>query len=321
MGYEDALAFALSAGEAWGGLADNPELIRDRENIVFRAQLLRGTQVALRLHRPGYQTAEAIRSEQRWTESLADTGFACPWPERTEDKDFIFDPKDGRPIVSVVRWVPGVPIGETGVPYRGDAARQNAVYRQLGALLADLHLTADATSPPDLERRAWNRSAFCDPEAPIWGRYWENPALDHVQSNLLCAARDLACERLSAIPSEQTGLIHADVLQENVLQDGKQMYLIDFGESGVGYRLYDLATALIQHVETPVYTELRQSLLKGYQAAQGPLPQQAFDDLEMFVMLRAMASAGWIAAHASDDDPLQSHYALRAVRCAEAFLT
>ncbi|WP_108258204.1 hypothetical protein [Mangrovicoccus ximenensis] len=44
---DELIAQAVAAAGAWGGLAGPPELIQARENVVFRARLADGTEVAL----------------------------------------------------------------------------------------------------------------------------------------------------------------------------------------------------------------------------------------------------------------------------------
>lgn len=317
----EATALAASAARAWGSLAAAPRLVQSRENIVFELRLGDGRHSALRLHRPGYRSREAIRSELAITEALADTGFACPWPHRTTDGDFLHDPGPDLPLASLVQWIDGKPIGGQTHPFHGTPGDQIELYRQLGILLADLHLTADATAPRDHSRTPWDIQALCSPTQPIWGRYWENPALSAENATLLQTARDLAAKRLSKIPQTQCGLIHGDVLQENVLFTDNQLYLIDFDDCGTGYRLYDLATALIQHQASPYLGAIQDALIDGYIAGEGPLPESAFSDLPMFVMLRAMASAGWIIARSERTDPQMATYADRAARLARQFVT
>ena len=176
------------------------------------------------------------------------------------------------------------------------------------------------TAPLDLIRPSWDARALCCSEAPLWGRFWSHPALDGDEAALLCTARDTARARLKELGASGTGLIHADVLQENVLRKDRQLYLIDFDDSGHGYRHYDLATALIQHVDTPAYDALSNALWTGYIDAGGPLPDSARADLPMFVMLRALASTGWIMGRAPADDPRQIGYAARAVRLARDYI-
>lgn len=309
---------AAAAALHWGEPEGPPKPVHRRENAVFRVRYADGRDTALRLHRPGYQSADTVEAELRLMESLADAAFACPWPQRTRDGALLAVAPDGR-LASVVQWIDGAPIGAGGMPPGGNVAEGQALFHALGALVADLHLTADAVAPAELNRQAWDAEALCGAD-PLWGRFWENPALTPAEADLLAIARSRALKELAALPAAAQGLIHADLLQENVLSRQGALYLIDFDDCGYGPRAYDLATALIQHVESPVYRELRRALLEGYAAAGGPLETAGLGGLELFVMLRAMASAGWIMTRATPVDPRQRAYAARAVACARAFL-
>ncbi|QDY69946.1 phosphotransferase enzyme family protein [Qingshengfaniella alkalisoli] len=315
----EALDRAARAAEAWGGLATPPRLIVNRENAVFDVTLASGQRAALRLHRPGYQSPETIISELRWTEALADAGFPCPWPQRTVDGGFIHTPDDGGPIASVVLWVPGEEIGAMGEQFGGTADEQTGLYRRLGGLLADLHLTSDSTAPTDLTRHAWDIDAFCS-DTPLWGRFWENPSLTPKESQFLLTARDDARDRLTKRGTDGYGLIHADVLQENVLRDGRQLYLIDFDDGGFGYRLYDLGTALIQHEGQPNFDALKAAMIDGYRAEGGTLTDDDAAEIDLFVMLRGLASTGWVMSRAAPDDTKQRTYAERGLRTARRWL-
>ena len=92
--------------------------------------------------------------------------------------------------------------------------------------------------------------------------------------------------------------------------------MIDFDDSGWGYRSYDLATALIQRVDDPAYDALREALLDGYQTVRPVMSQS----LPMFLMLRAMASCGWVMSRVPPNDSRQIDYAKRAVRLARGWL-
>jgi len=311
---ESAARTAVSdAAAAFGRLAAPPDLVAWRENAVFSARLDDGRRVALRLHRPGYQSPAAIEEELRWTEALADAGFACPWPQRTRDGALLVE--GGRGAVSVVQWIEGRPFAAAGT-----APPAPERFHALGALIADLHLTCDAVAPPLVARPVWDAAAFCDPQAPLWGRYWDNPALSAAERDLLCAARREAAVRLAALPGQAWGPIHADILGDNVLEADGLMHLIDFDDGGPGFRQYDLATALVAHAEAPAYADLRAALVAGYAAAGGPLADPGGETLELFVALRAMASCGWIVARAPADDPRQRRYAARAAILARRML-
>jgi Ser/Thr protein kinase RdoA (MazF antagonist) len=314
----DLIDLAARAVAVWGVPAAPPVLVQARENAVFDVRLTDGRRVALRLHRAGYQGRDRVASELRWMESLADTGFPCPWPQRSIN-NALCDDCTGV-VASALQWIDAPSIAARGTASAPTTGEQAVLYNAIGGLLADLHLTSDAVAPLDLDRPAWLVGAFCDTDKPIWGRFWENPALSTSDSRLLIAARDAAQGRLAAIPAAQIGLIHADVLRENVLQDGAQLYLIDFDDGGTGYRMYDLATALIQHCDAPNFADLRAAVLDGYGAGGGLLPAAVQDDIDLFVMLRALVSAGWVIGRLQANDPRVALYADRAVRLARAWL-
>ena len=150
-------------------------------------------------------------------------------------------------------------------------------------------------------------------DAPLWGRFWENPSLTSTEVDELQAARARAKEHLTRL-DPAVGLIHADLLQENILQNGAGLWLIDFDDSGLGYRGYDLGTALIQHAELAYLPALEAALCDGY-GADAALR----DAVPLYVMLRSMASCGWIMSRAPATDPRQRFYAQRALTCARRY--
>ncbi len=184
-----------------------------------------------------------------------------------------------------------------------------------------MHDATDALAlPPDFERLSWNRVAFVGGD-PLWGRFWENPALTSEEAELLRAARIEADDELARHEAEGAdfGLIHADVLRENVLTHEGRLSLIDFDDSGFGFRAYDLATAEVQGLEDPMNAVASLALHEGYRAARR-VDAPPLGDVTLFVALRTFASCGWIVTRAAPDDPRQRFYADRAVRAARRLL-
>ena len=70
---------AHQAAPLWGLSPDAITLAAQRENAVWRAEGAGGP-YALRLHRPGYRTADELRSELEWMAMLARGGLAVPRP-------------------------------------------------------------------------------------------------------------------------------------------------------------------------------------------------------------------------------------------------
>ena len=103
------------------------------------------------------------------------------------------------------------------------------------------------------------------------------------------------CSKASTVPffllSFDYGLIHADLLSENMLRDGDRVFLIDFDDGGWGFRDFELATFLLRFEEAPDYADLRAALIEGYAARRAVRA----DELDLFVLLRALTYPGWIA--------------------------
>lgn len=304
----------------WGGAGAAPRLVKDRENVVFEVLLADGSRAALRLHRPGYQSRAAVESELCWAAALAQAGLpvARPLPTRTGGWTALA----GDRVVSCTGWIDGAPIGAAEVPMAGDGAAQATLAHRVGALIARLHNATDAlTLPPGFDRHRWDAAGLLGDD-PLWGRFWDNPALSAPERAKILAARDAARVALEEFAAEGAdfGLIHADVLRENVLEGPAGLSLIDFDDAGFGFRLYDLATALVQGLEEPGLPGYAAALLAGYRSERA-LPDAAAGRIWLFVMLRAFASAGWIVTRAAPGDPRQGFYAARALRMARAVQT
>jgi Ser/Thr protein kinase RdoA (MazF antagonist) len=301
------------------GVTGAPRLIKDRENTVYEIALLGGERAALRLHRPGYQSTAAIRSELWWMARLAEAGLPVPRPVPTRAGALVAE-LEGR-AASVVSWIEGAQIGDGATPLEADAGAVAERYRALGRLIAQMHDATDAlTLPPEFERLRWNRAAYTA-EDPLWGRFWENPALSPDEAALLRAARIEADAALALHEAEGSdfGLIHADVLRENVLSHDGRLSLIDFDDAGFGFRAYDLATAEVQGLEDPMNATASLALHEGYRAARRA-DAPPLGDVTLFVALRTFASCGWIVTRAAAHDPRQRFYADRAVRAARRLM-
>ena len=295
--------------QAWGGHQSAREL-KNRENRVFDVTLQNGTRAALRLHRPGYQTATAIRSELLWMQRLAQNGFPCPRPIATDTDGQVLLDHNGQ-LCSLISWVDGPQIGAMGQDTPLNPVAHCDLYHQIGQLIAQLHSTTDQLDTSDITRPAWDADALLG-RAPAWGRFWENPALDADEQAFMKTARDAARERLADFSTASFGLIHADFMQENILQNDTGLWLIDFDDSGVGYRLYDPGTALIQHADAPHFDGLLRAVADGF----GANP----DDIRFFMCLRSFASAGWAVPRMPLNDPKQRIYAARGLKHARWLL-
>jgi Ser/Thr protein kinase RdoA (MazF antagonist) len=296
---------AEEAATHWNGRIIR--LLRDRENHVFELATPQG-RAALRLHRAGYQSPAAIRSELWWCAELARAGLPVPAALPARDDALLVPLSDGR-HASVIAWMDGEALGEAAKPTSRPLPQVLDLYHALGALLAQVHQTTDRlTLPADFTRPRWDRDGLVGDD-PLWGRFWDHPAATPDQRATLIRARDALRERLAG----DIGLIHADVLRENVLVNGRSVSLIDFDDSGFGYRLHDLGTALLQTVEHPEHPQLRDALMAGYGTTDAGM-------VEAFTLARTLASVGWTMPRLAPDDPIHQSHLARAMACAKRVL-
>jgi len=314
----DAIIFARAALVAWDTNDATPRLIKNRENAVFEVAAPDGRRAALRLHRPGYQTEDAIRSELVWTQELAKAGMKLPRPIPCENGELIsFVPEAGR-MASIVSWVNGVPLGDSGIDDEWSPATQLELFGKLGSELAKLHKVSDSlTLPDDFVRPNLDIEGLLG-DTPNWGRFWENPALTAREKELLLEAR---AHLRGMLETHQTnaadfGLIHADAISENVLTADGTVTLIDFDDGVFGFRLYELGVAMSQVWARPNAQGLAVALAEGY----GLGPEEA-KLIPAFTVIRTLASCGWAIARHAPDDPALLGYADRAVRAATRFLS
>lgn len=284
------LEAAREAAGFWG-LEDAPiELAARRENVVFRVRAP-GGDVALRFHRPGYRDEAELTSELQWMAALAQGGLRVPVP--VTDRSGVLIQRQGDYLVDVLEWLPGRPLGRAG-ELKGIADREEFC-RGLGRVMARLHGISDEWSRPmGFGRPAWDRAGLLG-GTPLWGRFWENPGLSAQERALFFEARERAGRVLEAIEgSADYGLIHADLISENMLfddaraQDG--VALIDFDDGGFGFRDFELATFLLRFREAEDYSALHAALCAGY----GERRQVDPNHLELFILLRALSYPGWI---------------------------
>lgn len=305
-------AEADEAAALWGGRLER--LILARENAVFEIVLPAGNRAALRLHRRGYQGADAIASELWWCAELAALGLPVPRPIPSLQGRALETLSTGR-HASLVAWLDGVAMGTAGQPFADPVAVQIDRHFRLGRLLRHLHqATVSLALPAGFARPHWDADGLVG-DSPFWGRFWDHPAALPDQTAVLIAARDTLRAELPrhVMAGGTCGLIHADVLRENVLVSEPGLSLIDFDDSGFGFHLYDLGTVLSQNQYEPARDDLRDALMAGYGT-------DAVDMVELFTMARTMASVGWTMPRLAPDDPIHRSHLARAVMCARRVL-
>ncbi len=277
----DSLRAILSL---WGLQGAEVALLAQRENIVYQVEY-NGKRFALKQHRQNFRTEAELHSELHWMAMLSEGGLSVPNPLLGLDGQFLqqFDEL----FFSVLHWIPGQPMGSTARPLLLD--NPELTFHDLGQAMAKLHQLSDAWNHPQgFSRWRWDIDGLLG-DKPLWGRFWENPSLSERQQHLFVCARDLALGNLQK-GSFDFGLIHADLLRENVHVDKGDLHLLDFDDGGFGFRAFDVATSLLKNRHEPNYSQLHASLIQGYRQVR----DLDTDQLNMFIALRALTYVGWI---------------------------
>ena len=282
--------------DLWGLDGSRFRLFAQRENHVWRIDH-EGQGFALRIHRPGYRDIAELESEFCFMQHLAAGGLAVPEPVRTRDGNFFAT--IGARYASLVTWMSGTPVGSGGklttrtTPHR--------IGRMIGAAAAQMHDLADSWKPQTPPRRPDWRVEGLFGDAPVWGRFWEHPHLTPGQRDVMMRVRQVLRAHLLRIESTlDEGLVHADLVGENMLLDDDRIAFIDFDDCAFGYRDFDLATILVKFHGQPGFDALKGGLLEGYGARRAVNPLH----LDLLLLARALTYPGWIAARLDEPGSL-----------------
>ena len=117
------------------------------------------------------------------------------------------------------------------------------------------------------------------------------------------------------------GLIHADLVFENVLAGADGIRVIDFDDCGGSWYLYDFAAGISFIEDDPRVPELKAAWVRGYRSVR-PLSVKEEAEIDTFVMLRRMALLAWIGSHIEAPEPqaLAPDFAATTVRLGQHWL-
>ena len=264
--------------------------VRHGENTTYSVTAPDGRRFALRVHRPLYQTPEAIRSELAWMESLRQSGVRTPAPVPGVDGDPLQTATAGpgwsRSTV-LFEWIDGVPLSAVG---------EVGPWERLGELMARIHAHARTWRRPAwFTRPAWDREALVGDE-PRWGPVDPEQVFEADDRAALEACRAEVRARLGVIGTgpDRFGLIHGDLGFENVLvSDDGTVVIIDFDDSGYSWYVHEFAVALYPHQGSSGLNDRRDALVDGYRRVRA-LSDELLAELPTFLMARRIQTLGWL---------------------------
>lgn len=292
-------ALAVVALAEWGVTGCEPEILKIRENAVFRVTGPSGQDAVLRVHRHGYHSDSALRSELIWMEALRAAGIDVPGVIPAADGQmFVTVAAEGVPEprqVDMLTWMAGEPFGTIEQGPNPAITDLRTAFQGVGRLTARLHNQATAWHlPSGFVRHAWDIDGLVGPE-PFWGRFWEFARLSDDQRRLLHTARERV--RLDLVAYGQApdryGLIHADLNLDNMLLDGDRVVLLDFDDAGFGWHLFDFATVWTLFHGADYFATMREGVIEGYRTERD-LPDEEIARIPLFDLARAFTYLGWV---------------------------
>ena len=278
-------------------------LLNLSENATFLVQDDRlGRKSILRIHRPGYHSDQAIRSELKWLKELDGHLAVCAaQPIAGSDGEYI-----------QVLDHSSVPEPRHAVMFAFLQGREPdpddlGSFERLGVVTAHLH--EHAQNWPDsatLVRHTWDlESMFFDP-VPRWGRWQDGIGVRGRRAALLEKLAGHIRERLTKYgkTKENFGLIHADLRLANLLVHEGRVQVIDFDDCGYGWYVYDLASALSFVEDRPQVPDLVRAWMRGYRSIR-PLAERDEAEIPTFIMARRLLLVAWVGSHQEAPFPRQ----------------
>lgn len=287
---------ATDALADWGGVEGVPELFLEGENAVFRAQLPRHGDCAVRVHRADYHTPDHLDWQVRWCRALTDDSVV-----RTA---ITFDTVDGRAyverahreipeprLVSVLSWEPGRSMKDVERP-------GTETFETLGTLLGKIHVHGRTWS--ERERfvgMRWDVDQFLGDDA-ILGAFWDTPLLGDDEKRVMSTFRRHAIAELTefGVGPDRFGIVHGDLLPQNLLLHEGEITVLDFDDCGHGWYLMEIATALLGVAHGEHYLESRAALLEGYRR-HCEIDEADLEMLPLLIALRTATYVGWVMTH------------------------
>ncbi|WP_374654223.1 phosphotransferase enzyme family protein [Dongia sp.] len=290
---------AISALPRWHLHGAEVKLINHSENWTFRVQPKNCQRpVILRVHRAGYHSLGGIRSELAWMRALQrEAGVKTPQaiPGRDgADIQTVSHPALESPRHCVLfEFIDGIE------PPRDDLI---APFRQLGEVTARCHNHSEQwMRPAYFDRLAWDFDHAVG-AAPNWGDWRFGPDCTPDRAALIQRAVDLLARRLAAFGQARNryGYIHADFRLANLLLHEGDVRVIDFDDSGLGWFLYDAATAVSFFETRADVPDLIEAWKDGYRR-QRALSSIEADEIDSFILLRRLTLFAWMGSHGETD--------------------
>jgi len=312
---------ALSALPRWHLDGAKVTLINHSENWTYRVEPVGAARpVILRVHRAGYHSLNGIRSELAWMRALqAEAGVKTP--QAIPGRDGADIQTVSHPALETPRQCVLFELIDGIEPPQDDLV---APFRQLGEVAARCHTHSENwRRPAYFDRLAWDFEHSVG-ATPNWGDWRQGPACTPERKAIIQRAVDLLEKRLAVFGRgpDRYGYIHADFRLANLLLHEGDVRVIDFDDSGLGWFLYDAATAVSFFETRADVPDLIEAWKEGYRRRRA-LSAEEEAEIDSFILLRRLTLFAWMGSH-NETELAQTEgpgYAQGSAELAEKYLT
>lgn len=259
------------------------ESINHEFNSTFKLVDKSGERFALRVNINSDRTIENLLAEVNWVRTIESVKTPKPLSIAGQpEQDFVaqvWHEELGRPLHCVVyTWLEGEEPGDEPSLEQVGA---------IGAAMARLHMESRQTvlpsgcALPQLDHFLWH----CAEQILSTNRSTSEVGRSNLE-RAYSRIQDLAD---SLFAKGQPQPIHADLHPWNVMWNQGELAVFDFDDSGFGFPIQDLATA-IYYLDTP---EQERALLDGYSSV-AKLPSYTFEEMQTLLIQRRLVLANYL---------------------------
>ena len=252
-------------------------------NLLYRVRTVAGDTYVLRLANGSWRSQQNATGEVRWLDALAaETVVPVPRIIRTADGSAIVTPTaEGAPDgfhALLMSWLPGTLLGK-------QLTEANLV--KMGELFGQLHVHAGHWQPPaDFPDQRFDQMiARGEPNLLLSEQtlaIYPPGVADGLQQMI-----DAVATVYAALDSADLRVIHCDLWHDNIKVHRGVLYPFDFEDTIWGYRLHDIAMAMLdlyEEMDQPRYEQLLAAFRAGYERHL-PWPEGSLELLQIGRML------------------------------------
>lgn len=270
---------------AYGLEGSSIKVLKYQHHYVCRVVSTSGEPLLLRVSVSNWDNPAEFEAQLTWQEALWRNNLPVPEPIRTLQGHLVGKVNlDESTVASyaLMRWVPGRRIG------RGVGPSTMGKAGSVAALFHEYSQTSESPLESTLPR--WDAGVVANSDHWMVG-------LGARSQKVLREASEQVVTALSDMDTgpEHFGVIHADLNLGNFRLNARCVSVIDFGDCGLGFYLYDLAVMLgALRRDIPSRADrLIQAYLSGYTRIRA-LPTKVDEQFTSFLMFRELIITKWL---------------------------